>query len=104
MFYFLGIGGTYVTALIGDDANKFIPSSDFLPKIFKYHSWKYQGVYSEALNPSHPCSQPAKDGIFGMGSGLVLTAPELAVKIAMKSAACHDRFENVGFIRWLYRN
>jgi len=74
---FLGRGGTYVGVLLGKDANNYVPPPDFLPKIFKYQSWKYQGEYADAGNPQPQCTQISKDGIFAMSAGLIAQAPDL---------------------------
>ena len=73
--WFLGQNGTYASALIGEQANKYVPPPDFLPKLFKYPSWKYPGIYAASENQRPPCSPGSKQSLFNVSRGLFVRAP-----------------------------
>lgn len=73
---FLGFGDQAfgLKALKGEEANKYSPPPDFLPKIFRYPSWKFQGVYSDNPFPP-PCPPGSLSRIFVMSDGLQAGPP-----------------------------
>ncbi|MEH2557986.1 hypothetical protein V1286_005515 [Bradyrhizobium algeriense] len=68
---FLGRGGLLLNVLRGEDAKRYVPPSDFLPKLFKYPSREHPGemVFPEPPRPSCP---PESQGISAISKGLTL--------------------------------
>ena len=67
--WLLGRNGLTVRMIQGEEAKRYIPPADFLPKIFLYPSWQHPG---ETINPQPLRPNCPDKGISGMGGGLFL--------------------------------
>jgi hypothetical protein len=69
--WLLGRNGTTIGAMKGEEATRYTPPPDFLPKMFLYPSWQHPG---EMVNPqpSRPKCPDDSKGILAISRGLTL--------------------------------
>lgn len=72
---FLGRGGLIIQPILGDAANRYVPPTDFLPKMFRYPSWQHPGEMIEP-QPARPACPPDSQGIMAISDGVSLPIRE----------------------------
>lgn len=68
---FLGGGGMFVNFLRGEEAKRYVPPKDFLPKMFVYPSREHPGEMI-VPEPPRPYCPPDSQGIAAISEGLVI--------------------------------
>ena len=68
---FLGRGGTLINFLRGEEAKRYVPPKDFLPKMFLYPSREHPGEMV-VPEPPRPYCPPNSQGIAAISEGLII--------------------------------